>query len=80
MPNKRIVVKGRSYFVDTDANNFGLSTMLASANLSGDEDKVMRTLHATIILALGLDVVLAIPMQDFQEVVAAVARALNGQE
>jgi len=70
--NKRVVVKEKSYFVDTDIFTTNLLYMVTEANNSGDEEKINRVGFAVMVLAIGIDEILKIPITDLTDVAVAI--------
>lgn len=65
MSNKRFVVRGRSYFADISIYTFLVTSLLEQARLSGDEERMERTVMAFLVLSMGFNQVMSIPASDF---------------
>lgn len=66
--NKRIIVHGKSYFVDTDIFSTGLTYLINDAHNSGDEEKINRVAIAVTVLAIGIEEVLKTPVHELGDV------------
>lgn len=78
MKNKRISIRDRDYDVDISVGSMGLTSILVKATESEDAEKITRVVHAFLILAIGFNQFVSIPINDFQEVSTAILKACTG--
>lgn len=80
MKNKKIIlVHDRMYEVDTSFGTMNLSYLLGFAASLGNEELLKRSVIAVMVLSIGIDEFLRIPIEHYELTAKTVLDALLGE-